>query len=99
MPAYVQWFDQPGEPTGAAGDLLDVTYQQVRSLSHSDTEAEALTLQVFHRTRQPLPAWLLRQPTLTRLQILITSVVIAHRRDSTPAHTYPAGHELHTADL
>lgn len=99
MAKYVQWFDYPGEPTGAAGDLLDITYQQIRPLTHSDIEAETLTSRVFQRTRRPLAPWLLRQPTLARLQILITSVVVTHRRNTASDPRDPRSYELRAANL
>ena len=80
MTEHVQWFDYPGEARGSAGDLTAQTYTWLLAAGCTNLEAESITLQVFQRTRQPLAGWLIRLPTLTRLKILTTSALRAHRR-------------------
>lgn len=82
---YVQWFDYPGEPTGAAGDLTAICRHWLAALTTTAEEADLLTVRVFQRTREPLAPWLMAQPTLTRLKILTMAAVACHRRNPTKA--------------
>lgn len=78
-PEPVPWFDLPGEPAGAEGDLTAMTYHLLRGLSGSRAEAEGLTVEVFRRAQQPMAEWIRRLPTLTRLKLLVILIVREHR--------------------
>ena len=83
MTQTVQWFDLPGEPTGAEGDLTALTYHLLRGLTPSRTEAEHLTVEVFRRSQEPLSKWLLGLPTETRLKAIIIQTFMSSRLSPT----------------